>query len=352
MHIPFKLLYKVARSYSYKITFARVWNLLLIGLSMGLSKSFRKPVVWGKPCLLMVEPTNLCNLRCPMCPSGAGEMTRPQGMMELEPYKQVIDTLGKHLILIQFWNQGEPFLNKNFTEMAAYAKSKGIPAMTSTNGHFLKDQDTAEAIVRSGLDEMLISVDGLDQESYAKYRVGGNLAAVLDGVKLLAKTKKELDSKTPLINLQFLVFKHNQHQMDEMLALGRTLNADIVTFKSAQIYSDQQADEFLPDSETFRRYQKSEKKYLLKGSLPDWCGFLWYGSVLNWNGDVAPCCFDKNGHIEYGSAFETTDYIQTIWRGETATFFRKKILERRKAIPICNNCFEGLSQSYVDYHVL
>lgn len=352
MHIPLKMIWKIITVYSYRITFRRIWNLILVGLSLGLSKLLKRPVVWGKPALLMVEPTNLCNLHCPMCPSGAGEMTRQKGKMDVEAFKDTLDTLAPTLILIQFWNQGEPFVHPDFLEMVAYAKSKHIPAMTSTNGHFIRSEADAAAIIDSGLDEILISVDGLDQTSYETYRVGGSYQTVLDGIRLLVKVRLAKKSKKPLINLQFLVFKHNETQQPDLIALARDLGADIVALKSAQVYGEDQAETFLPQEERFRRYRYDGKKLRLKASAGNGCQFLWHGTVLNWDGSVTPCCFDKDGDFTMGNVFapETT-YLQ-IWFGTRFMAFRRKLLTDRAGLPMCANCFEGLNQPYVFYTVL
>ena len=159
-----------------------------------------------------------------------------------------------YLLLIQFWNQGEPFIHNEFLEMVAYAKSKQIATMTSTNGHFLTTNKQAEAVIQSGLDEIIISLDGLDQETYEKYRVGGNFQTVLEGIKNLVSMKKTLGSRSPLVHMQFLVLKHNEEQVEQVLALGKELGADLISLKTAQVYSDKQAEEYLPENESFRRY--------------------------------------------------------------------------------------------------
>lgn len=352
LSIPLPLLWKVVTTYQYRITGKRLWNMMQVGAAILLSKIFRRVMILGQPLLLMVEPTNICNLKCPMCPSGAGEMTRPKGMMEFQTFQLAVDEIGKGLILIQFWNQGEPFLNKEFLRMVRYAKGKGIAAMTSTNGHFIRSEEEAEAVVQSGLDEILISVDGLDQETYAQYRRGGNLQTVLEGIRLLSDAKKRMHAKHPLINMQFLVMKHNQSQRDEMFNLAKELGADIATLKSAQVYSDEQADDFLPDDEHFRRYQKDDDHYHIKGNLPNYCQFLWHGAVLNQDGRISPCCFDKDADFVWGDFAKGDRSFLQIWKGRESVHFRKSILKNRSGFEICNNCFEGMPQPYVQYKVL
>jgi radical SAM protein with 4Fe4S-binding SPASM domain len=350
--IPFKLFRKVLTSYRYRVTAKRLCNIVRVYLSMAVSRIFRCPVVWGQPLLLMVEPTNLCNLKCPMCPSGAGTMKRPRGKMDVRKFKKIIDEIGDKLILVQFWNQGEPFIHPDLSEMVSYVKSRAIPAMTSTNGHFFQAPEQVKAIVQSGIDEIIVSFDGIDQETYERYRVGGRFEKVIEGVKSLVQYKRDHKLKRPLLNLQFLVLKHNEDQIRQVESIGRRLGVDLVTLKSVQVYSDNQGREFLPDDERFRRYTSDGKTYSIKSRFPDRCQFLWSGTVVNWDGSVTPCCFDKDGEYTAGNPFQEKTTFREIWKGKKLQSFRKKILTGRSTIPICTNCFEGMRQPYVCYKVL
>jgi len=346
---PIKMLWRTFRIYRFRFTIKRLTNLFRIALSMGVSRLLKRPIVWGDPALLMVEPTNICNLKCPMCPSGAGEMTRARGRMDVAQYKKIIDQIGDRLLLIQFWNQGEPFIHTEFLEMVAYAKSKQIATMTSTNGHFLTTDEQARTVVESGLDEIIISLDGMDQETYEKYRVGGQFQTVLDGIRNLISAKKKARSKSPLVHLQFLVFKHNEGQIHNVLELGRQLEVDLISLKSAQVYSDQQAEVYLPEDKSFRRYDFNGMSRCIKSTLPNWCKFLWYGAVLNWDGFIAPCCFDKDGEFVYGNAFQSQSSFKDVWDGDKRRKFQIQIMQDRALFPMCRNCFEGMRQSYVKY---
>jgi len=285
-----------------------------------------------------------------MCITGAQAMTRPKGRMDVNSYRRVIDDLATGLWLVQFWNQGEPFLHPDFLEMVAYAKSKGVMAMTSTNGHFLNEN--AGGLVDSGLDEIIVSLDGTDQETYASHRVGGNFETVVSGIRTLVAMKEERKSRRPLVNLQCLVLKQNEDQISEILELGRDLGVDVVTLKSVQVYSDEQAETFLPEDENFRRYEKRGESYQVKSELPNWCRFLWVGAVLNCDGSLAPCCFDKDNELAFGNAFNSSESSRQIWKGEKSMNFRNAVLEDRSRFEICRNCLEGLKQSYVHYQVL
>lgn len=347
--------------YGYAFSWRRLWNCAKVLSSMAVSWLIRRPVVWGQPFMLMVEPTNFCNLKCPLCPSGNGQMTRHRGNMELADFKQLIDQVGDYLVLLMLWNQGEPFINKCFLEMVRYARSKRIPTLTSTNGHYIRDLEQARAVVESGLDEIIVSLDGVDQETYEKYRVGGKIERVLSGVRLLSQAKRELRAKTPLINLQFIVFRHNQDDLGVAERIAQEVGADKFLVKTAQVYSASEAEQFLPEEGDFRRYQTASGvngdepeadagDLIVKGQPARGCKVLWYSSMVNWNGAVAPCCFDKDVDYEMGRTAigdsetppgASPQSFSEIWRGRAYMDFRERVLADRAAFDMCRNCSEG-----------
>jgi MoaA/NifB/PqqE/SkfB family radical SAM enzyme len=283
-----------------------------------------------------------------MCPSGNGEMKRDMGKLDLANFKTLLDEIGDYILQIQLWNQGEPFINKNFLEFVRYAKSKGVMTQTSTNGHFIRSDAEAEDVIQSGLDILIFSMDGTNQESYEKYRVGGNYRLVMDTLERLAAAKKKLNSKTPLIELQFLIFKHNQSEIDNIISISKKLALNRLSFKTAQVYSNEQAVAFLPENDRYNRYQKMDDDFVLKGDIKNWCKRLWLNPAINWDGSFSPCCFDKDADHAYGNVFNKKDSFQMLWRGNNARTFRKQILKDRKAIGMCTNCSEGLPQPYTN----
>ncbi|RMH73614.1 MAG: radical SAM protein [Gemmatimonadetes bacterium] len=337
-------LWLAARTYRYAVTPKRISNLLLNATSMGLAHALRKPIIWGYPPWLMVEPTNICNLKCPMCPSGNGEMTRPLGRMDVDAFRVLIDEIGDYLMLVSFWNQGEPFIHKQFTEMVRIAKAKKIPTLTSTNGHFFHSTEAVREVIACGLDEMIVSLDGTNPESYRKYRVGGDFQRVLDGVQAVCTEKKRQHSKTPIINLQFIIFQHNEGEIDEIKRLAREYGVDKLTLKTAQIYTSEQAREYLPQNDAYRRYDYDGAQFSIRTKRPHGCHQLWYKTVVNWDGRVAPCCFDKNVDYELGNTFDTP--FKQVWTGKRFQTFRRNILHSRDHTPMCQNCLEGVKGNF------
>ena len=315
-------------------------NIFLVLFSYYLSKATKKNFVFGHPFMMMIEPTNICNLRCPLCITGSSLMTRENGMMSQENFEKILKDSGKYLVHLTLWSQGEPFVNRQFTSMVKSAKKFGIKTMTSTNGHFLFEN--ADEIVKSGLDVLIVAVDGASQETYEKYRVNGKFEKVYSGIKAISEAKKKLKSKKPEIDIQFIVMKHNEHETDEIRLLAQECGAQIVSFKTAQVYTQEQADEFLPTQEKFRRYEiDSTGRIKMKLKEINFCRWILLCPVVNWDGTVSPCCFDKNAEYGLGNIFNEGG-MKSIWKGKTFADFRKRVFHGRKNIPICSNCSEGL----------
>ncbi len=322
-----------------KLTLKRVANLVILWVSYHLSQLFKKPIHWGSPASISIEPTTSCNLRCPECPSGLRSFTRPIGMLEPKFFQKVIDELAPTLTWLTFYFQGEPYLNRNFLKMVAYAHNKGIYTNTSTNAHYL-DSETAKATVESGLDRLIISIDGTTQETYQSYRIGGKLEKVIAGTKEVIRWKKELNSATPHVIFQFLVVKPNEHQIDEVYALAEELGVDEVGLKTAQIYDYEHGNELIPTIEKYSRYKKkADGTYAIKNKLLNQCWKMWQSCVITWDGKVVPCCFDKDATHTLGN-LQTQTFAQ-VWNNADYQHFRGSILKGRDQIDICQNCTEG-----------
>jgi len=218
-----------------KLTLRRLLNVGKLLSSYYVTKWTSKATQWGLPMTISIEPTTACNLRCPECPSGLRAFSRPTGNLKQDFFRKTIDELHKQLIYLIFYFQGEPYINPGFLDMVKYAKDKGIYTITSTNGHFLNDVN-AKKTIESGLDRMIISVDGTTQETYENYRKEGNLESVLQGARNIVKWKKEMNSATPHTIFQFLVVKPNEHQIDEIYKIAEEIGIDEVKLKTAQVY--------------------------------------------------------------------------------------------------------------------
>lgn len=326
-------------NFASKLTLRRLWNVMKVYSSFQFTKWLKRPIQWGYPFSISFEPTTSCNLRCPECPSGLRAFTRPIGMLEKNFFKQTIDDLHRDMMYLIFYFQGEPYLNPDFLDMVKYAADKKIYTATSTNAHYLTDAN-AKRTIESGLDRLIISIDGTTQEVYEKYRVGGKLEKVLEGARNIVKWKKKLNSKTPYIFFQFLVVKPNEHQIEDVKKLALEIGVDDVRFKTAQLYDYKNGNDLMPTLDKYSRYKKKEDgTYAIKNSLDNNCWKLWHACVISWDGLVVPCCFDKDAEFRLGDLKQKS--LKAIWHDENYKAFRKKLTTGRKEISICANCSEG-----------
>jgi radical SAM protein with 4Fe4S-binding SPASM domain len=317
-------------------------NALKVIASYQLSKLSKKPLQWGYPISVSFEPTTSCNLRCPECPSGLRSFTRPTGMLKKDFFRQTIDDIHKELLYLIFYFQGEPFLNPDFLEMVKYAHDKGIYTATSTNAHYLNDEK-AKRTVESGLDRLIISIDGTTQDVYKQYRVGGNLEKVLQGARNIIKWKKELNSKTPFVFFQFLVVKPNEHQIEDIKQLAKEIGVDQVRFKTAQVYDyENDPHNLIPTIDKYSRYRKDVNGNMQsKSGMKNHCWKLHHANVITWDGMVVPCCFDKDAMHRLGNL--QMQSFKEIWHNDNYKQFRSELMKSRKNIDICANCSEGLT---------
>ncbi|MCX6350635.1 MAG: SPASM domain-containing protein [Bacteroidetes bacterium] len=317
----------------------RTLNGAKIFSSYFISRITKNPKLWGMPIAISIEPTTSCNLRCPECPSGLRSFTRATGMLQLPLFKKVIDEIAPTSPYLILYFQGEPYLNKNFFDFVSYAEGKKMYVATSTNAHYMNDEN-ARKTVESGLSRLIISIDGTTQDTYESYRVGGNLDKVIEGTKNIIKWRKKLKSSTPHIIFQYLVVKPNEHQIDDVVRIGKELGVDEVRFKTAQIYDFENGSDLMPTIDKYSRYKKNaDGKFSLKNNLFNHCWKMWHSCVFTWDGKVVPCCFDKDASHPMGSIEEVG--FKTIWQGDKYKNFRRALLTSRTEIDICQNCTEG-----------
>ena len=328
---------------SYQIikhaSFLKIWNISLLKTSYLLSRVFKKPIVLGFPFSLSIEPTTACNLACPECPSGLKQFSRPTGKLDLNVHKQMLEQVKSSVFYINYYFQGEPFLHPQFLDLIREAKKARMYTATSTNAHFI-DKAKALEIIDSGLDRLIISVDGITQATYEQYRVNGNLSKVLEASAFLVEAKKERKSTTPFLIFQFLAVKPNEAEIPAVFTLAKEIGIDEVRIKTAQLYDFKNGNSLMPEQEEYARYAKqSDGTYKLKGRQGNHCWRMWSGSVLTWDGKVVPCCFDKDASHVLGSMKEQS--FDQIWKSKAYKQFRFSILKNRQEIDICKNCSEG-----------
>ena len=161
--------------------------------------------------------------------------------------------------------------------------------------------------------------------------------------KNIGKWKKALGSKTPYVFFQFLVVKPNEHQVEEIKQLAKSIGVDDVRYKTAQVYDyKNDPNQLIPGIDKFSRYKKNEDgTYTAKNKLANRCWKMQHSNVITWDGVVVPCCFDKDALHQLGNL--KTQSFKKIWHNEQYRQFRQQLQKSRKNIDICANCSEGVN---------
>jgi radical SAM protein with 4Fe4S-binding SPASM domain len=320
------------------LTFNKAINLVKLWVSFHWSRIFQKSLIWGMPTTLSIEPTTRCNLRCPECPSGLRSFTRPTGMLQEDLYRSLIDQSAVHLTWLHLYFQGEPFLHPRFLDLVRYANSRRIFTSTSTNAHFLNEKIVRE-ILGSGLKQLIVSMDGISQEIYEKYRIGGSLEKVKNGLALLLQELNKQGEIFPRIVLQFLVTGQNEQQIPELKAWANEIGVDELQLKSTQIYDFENGSGLIPSNLAYSRYiPDGSGKWKLKKQIENKCWRMWQGAVATWDGKIVPCCFDKDARFVMGEL--SRDNLKNIWHSTAYQNFRNQLLHDRREIEMCRNCTE------------
>lgn len=285
---------------------------------------------------LSVEPASVCNLRCPECTLGGGRLQRRGQLMDSATFGNALQSLSPWLVSCQFFLQGEPTLNPDLCQMISEAHRSSIFTTVSTNGQMLTPE-LCRNFVNSGLDRLIISIDGTTQDIYEKYRVGGSLQAAIDGIANMMAARKALGRHNPLIEVQFIVFRHNEHQIVDIERLARQWGADRVVLKTAQIENTANAADLLPQNQKYSRYRLAPDGTIVpKRHYNKNCFRLRGTMVVTVNGDVALCCYDKNCRHGIGNVNQTD--ALTIWRCPEADHLRWQVWGTKNGLVICQNC--------------
>jgi MoaA/NifB/PqqE/SkfB family radical SAM enzyme len=329
-----------------------------------------KERVSGLPYIIVLDPTNVCNLKCPVCPTPRGDLVQPSGRIPLEQFKSFLGQVAPHTYRLILYNWGEPFLHRQIIEMLSFAHENRISTSISSNLNLLP-REGAEALVLSGLDDLVVSCDGLSQETYEKYRVGGDLNKVIGNLNAIKAAKRKLGRSNPNIEFQFLVFRHNEHEVGNVHDFARGHGADTVRLVKPAI------DLGLPDirpavnpEHTRPEYQVLQvaepaalqnediAKANFGASTPEEstidcadeptgpdvlapidCYWPWRVLTVCWNGEIDPCCYN-NQQGSFGNVFSHP--LTEVINNDRFVYARRRIAG--KASPdgyddiICKTC--------------
>jgi len=331
---------------SVVLTRSRVSNALRCYVNYALSRLGLVRIT-HLPLFVSVEPAAVCQLRCPACPVGLRhvETSRSRDLertMSLDTWHRILAEIRDTTLVVQFYFQGEPLLNKDLPQMIKEAHEAGLYTIVSTNAQAMTEQ-MAEDLVTAGLDRIIVSMDGLSEASYNAYRIGGSLEKTKEALRFLRKAKNELSSSrhhvitsSPIIELQCLRLKTNEHEWAQFKRQYKTLGADRLVFKTAQLYDYTHGHPLMPSDKRYSRYVLGKDGVYHRKKVGKGCFRVWSGAVITTNGEVLPCCYDKAHAHAYGNIMVSS--LKDLFGNEKATTFRKAALNEQPQI--CQECYK------------
>lgn len=298
-----------------------------------------RTVLSAHPIEIIMDPTNICNLRCPLCPTGQRLNSRPLGRMTFKTFQRIIDELAPWLYKIRLYSWGEPLLHNDLYRMIAYATERNIGTEISSHLNVFEDTD-AEKLVESGLELLVVSMDGADPATYTRYRVKGDFEKACNNITAIVKAKRKLGRKYPVVEIQFLVMKHNESQIHEMTLLARKLGVDNLRLAPVTINLKNEDDrQWLPTLEHLSRYSYAAKKDRIYARRRK-CEWLWRSAVVNWDETVSPCCVYEGKKSEVGSLEAKT--FAEVWNNDhyvqCRQVFTRKGRRKTEIQTICSSC--------------
>ena len=299
--------------------------------SVKLQKQFRRDTVRGLPYRYKLDPTNHCHLKCPLCPTGLQISTRKTGRMDDELFRSIVDQIASHTLILDLFGWGEPLLHPRLNSLIRLAADRNIFTRLSTSLS-LPEWLGAKQLVASGLDAVIVAVDGANQSSYERYRRNGRLDNVATNLRRLVEARYASGKSTPHITVRMLIHRFNEHELDEVKRLARQWGADAFTVETIVINSDDadQAATWLPTNTHFNSDQQN------RGSCDD----LWESMVINWDGGVSPCCWIYDPVHDLGSL--KTSPLPELWNSPAYKAARRAVAHKKPAdcAPdvLCTSC--------------
>ncbi len=255
--------------------------------------------------------------------------------MNMEVFRRVLEEVKETAWVMQFYFQGEPLLNKDLPQMIREAHDAGLFTIVSTNAQAMT-QEMAQALVSAGLDRIIVSMDGLTEESYNAYRVGGSLEKCKEAIVWLREAKRVTGYGLPVIELQCLRLKSNENEWKDFEREYKALGADRLVFKTAQLYDYADGHPLMPTKAKYSRYVKGADGKYRRRRLGKGCWRVWSGAVVTTTGEVLPCCYDKAHEYAYGNIMNAG--MDILFGNEKAVAFRKAAI--KETPKICQECWK------------
>lgn len=314
------------------------WRQRLNTLRAGLNLVHRRLSPWAWPLNMQFELSSVCNLRCPICPVGAGQLSRPGQFMDVDLFERVMAEVGPYLLVAALWAWGEPLLHPEIGRLLAIARHYRSSTLISTNGQNLDQPGVQCALQENPPTYLIVALDGLTDETNAVYRKGARLAPALAGVRALADWKRRSGARLPILQMRLLAMRHNEHEIPRLCQFGADHDFDMVSLRSLSIIDspDERAHSaLLPQAPTLRPYAYQDGRRAHRTDFV--CQHAFTFPTLLADGSVVSCEQDYNASRPYGVVTRDTSFSD-VWFGAHAREVRKTIREAPASLSFCQNC--------------
>lgn len=306
----------------------------------------KRILVNSNPYLLIIDPCNFCNLRCPLCPTGLNDLGREQSMLSFEHFKHYFDPHSPYLFETYLHNWGESLINKEVFRMIDYAQSSNVGTNLSSN-MVIPTSDDLDKLIDSGLEYLVVSLDGASSESYLKYRIRGDFERVIENMSELIRRRNARGKKTPVVEWQYIVMKTNEHDIPKAEEMSKKIGVDLIRFIPVGMPFEfrnrkEVSDIWYPESVKGREVSDGTEQQFGQAGKPGPCFYLYRSMVVNPDGGVSPCCvvYRKNRDFAQLNIEQPID-LPSLWNNDkfksARSLFSSEVLQVRKPT-VCDTC--------------
>lgn len=284
------------------------------------------PVLPYPPRELFVEPTNVCNLRCVMCPQSRG-LKRPMGYMDLAMFERLCDEVKDFALhRLNLFMSGESTLNQQLPEMIAIARARKIYTRLHTNATVLS-KAFSERLIRSGLDMISMSFEGEDKQRYEQLRIRAKYETTLARIRDFLEVKRDLKSVQPLVQVQVIKDFDPALLAPQVSETFKELFAGLPVDRYSAVWFHSFGELLGPDS---------QQKYAT-GPEYTHCRQIWHRFAITWDGKVDACCVDLDGELLMGDVRQQT--VRELWNSPGMVRLRERLAHKAyQDISPCRGC--------------
>lgn len=287
-----------------------------------------------KPYILIVETGTVCNINCPTCPTPRDIVVDARTIknMGFDDFSKIIDNSYKSFSAVLLYWSNEPLLNKNIAKMVRYCNELNLYTFISTNVMLLTGNKFKE-LSESGLDELLVCIDGFSPDTYEPFRKGAKFEMVKRNIENICRIKRELRAVNPWIEIQYIETKENSKEITLCREWAEEIGID--SFRVQSLYITKHLNDYQTLREEFyteKNWKEQDKKISMKDKKA--CRNAESTVCVLVNGQTTICCYDIKGTFSYGNLLE--DSFESITKNDKYTEIISKGKEHE--LSICKKC--------------